>query len=60
MIDDKTLAVMGRELDRRGKILLGCEASAEIVTRHREGSLEIVREFFNTLGIYRDPMRAMG
>lgn len=59
MIDDATLGVIEWELDRRGKTLIGCEASAAIVARHREG-FAMSREFFNALGIYRDPIRAMG
>lgn len=61
MLSDAELIALRRGLRRRGKMLLSCEASAALVARSRgEGSPEIAREFFNALGIYRDPMKAMG
>lgn len=59
MLSEADEAALRSELAKRGKTLLSCEASAELVAR-REGSLLIAREFFNTLGITRDPNRAMG
>lgn len=35
-ISDADLIKLRRELRRRGKMLLSCEASAELILRHRE------------------------